>query len=261
MNKGLITGCPRSGTSLLTSMFYEAGVYVGSELLKETISNPRGYFESKGINELNNEIIHKLMPATIAKRRRIKKLYCKFKNDPLLQVPSSYPFVSTPVKSSMNVGHRIDRQLTDFASRESYFYKDPRFSVTLPIWLNYLPQDILILCVYRHPDKTVFSYQKNITDIYKNSFSVDDGALYNAYARNYNRFIKWKKNGMNIRFIHYDQLCDQQYIARLSEDLNIRLPCNYDNALKRSEERSDTPPCGFKALQCYNTLNKIAYYK
>ena len=50
-------GSSRSGTSLTASLFRNSGYFYGNELLPPSVSNPKGYYEDRDINLLNNQLI------------------------------------------------------------------------------------------------------------------------------------------------------------------------------------------------------------
>lgn len=63
----------RSGTCLTASLFKNSGYFLDNNLLPPSISNPRGYYEDREINLLNNQIINKLLtwPALNRLRKRL----------------------------------------------------------------------------------------------------------------------------------------------------------------------------------------------
>ncbi|GAG00922.1 unnamed protein product, partial [marine sediment metagenome] len=50
-------GSGRSGTSLVAGCLRNAGYCMGGDLIEPTESNPRGYFESREVNALNEALM------------------------------------------------------------------------------------------------------------------------------------------------------------------------------------------------------------
>ena len=57
MKNCLILGSGRSGTSMLAGTLYREGLYIGDRVMPPTPGNPKGYFESFDIQDLNEDIL------------------------------------------------------------------------------------------------------------------------------------------------------------------------------------------------------------
>ena len=62
----LILGSGRSGTSMAAGILARAGYFMGAELWPADIGNPKGYFEDREVNKINDELI---APAPRRRRR------------------------------------------------------------------------------------------------------------------------------------------------------------------------------------------------
>ncbi len=127
-----VLGMHRSGTSAFTGLLCRFGVVPGLDLLPANYSNPKGFFESKAVVDINNAILKALgsswddmnalpmdwqiHPAIQALRIDIAALF------------SSLAVAATPL-----------------------VIKDPRLSKTLPLWLGVLRdfgvQPVVVICV------------------------------------------------------------------------------------------------------------------
>src|SRR4051812_23204486 len=58
----IILGSGRSGTSMVAGTLRQCGYYMGPDLLNPGLSNPKGFFESREINELNEDILRPFLP-------------------------------------------------------------------------------------------------------------------------------------------------------------------------------------------------------
>ena len=60
----LILGSGRSGTSMAAGILARAGYFMGAELWPADIGNPKGYFEDREVNKINDELIAPAAPKT-----------------------------------------------------------------------------------------------------------------------------------------------------------------------------------------------------
>ena len=60
----LILGSGRSGTSMAAGILARAGYFMGEELWPADIGNPKGYFEDREVNKINDELIAPVAPKT-----------------------------------------------------------------------------------------------------------------------------------------------------------------------------------------------------
>ena len=111
-----ITGMHRSGTSLVTNLLRLCGLYLGKEadLLPATVDNEAGYWESRSIMLLNDEILRQLGGA--------------WDSPPPLGVSWAHE------SRFQSLRQRAEALLREFAGREPWGWKDPRCCLTLPFW-------------------------------------------------------------------------------------------------------------------------------
>ncbi len=226
----LILGCPRSGTSMLAGMFADIGFYCGENLLRPTISNPRGYYESADINSINNKLI--LHGIRWRRLDRLRKYFA-----PTTQKDRrAFAFCGVKsFKSHRRVPEVLSERMRFFAGREAFCYKDPRFSLTLPFWKDFLPDDCRFLVVFRSPEKTIYSYKKNAADAYNPPLALTDLELERAYSRNYQRLLA--QRGENWMFIHYDQVLGGSGLKKLESFCGFQFRWrNLDESLRRSTD-------------------------
>lgn len=131
MRNVLILGSGRSGTSMLAGAFAHAGWHVGADPYPGRSSNPKGFFESKEINGVNEYLL--ALGAPELKLGAWQRW--------LAELPTGWV-----CPSDRRAGERIGA----LTQRAPYCFKDPRFSYTLPAWAPFT-RDALRLCVFRHP--------------------------------------------------------------------------------------------------------------
>ena len=116
-----VTGCHRSGTSLLASLMH--GLVTGQDPrerrgdLDLKLENPLGFFESERLVEINDAIL--------------KVLGCKWDRPPLL--PPSWD--QSPLLKELQL-HRS--KLDAYALEHAWVDKDPRLCITYPAYLHIL---------------------------------------------------------------------------------------------------------------------------
>lgn len=147
MNPTIITGCHRSGTSLVSGLLYKCGMYLGPEnrLLPPGGDNPTGFWENKDIMTLNGKILLScggdwVRPkiVTIGESLSIEE-YEMFKTKALNIISS------------------------EFFEHSWWGMKDPRFCFTLSFWYNLFPHMQVIVCL-RDPYAVKASLERRSKD-------------------------------------------------------------------------------------------------
>lgn len=146
----IVAGFHRSGTSLLTHLLHDAGLFVGDRLLGAMPSNPYGHFEDRDFLELHRSILWShgddwqwdaTMPfhVSAAKWREMRALARK-----------------------RDIRHRL------------WGFKDPRVCLFMGHW-KYLMPDAKAVIVYRDPADSVRSMESRQAKAYYDGVGkVDD---------------------------------------------------------------------------------------
>lgn len=141
MQLGVITGMHRSGTSLAASIVGRLGVDLGpsTHFLPARPDNERGYFENKNVTRLNDAFL--------------RHNGAEWDSPPALQPgwELSFEFVEFRTTASQILAS------TFTGSRGAV--KDPRLSLTLPMWQTVVDVDPVIVLV-RHPSEVVASLER-----------------------------------------------------------------------------------------------------
>ena len=124
----LVLGMHRSGTSLTTEILRELGLWIGPQqaLIGASDGNPRGHFE--------------LLPGV------------EFDNEVLRQAGGTWD--DPPAMSSIDALAASTRPAVDvwFEGRAPLAFKDPRLSLTLPVWMPALAAyEVRIVHLFRDP--------------------------------------------------------------------------------------------------------------
>ena len=137
-----IAGAHRSGTSMVTRLLHECGLYLGAEsdLMPAQADNPDGFWEHLRFVALNDEILNSLggawdLPPNLTENFASNRL------DPLREKARAlvHQFVETGI----------------------WGWKDPRNSLTWPFWKAVLPS-LKTLIVVRNPLEVAYSMRKGM---------------------------------------------------------------------------------------------------
>jgi GT2 family glycosyltransferase len=135
-----IAGAHRSGTSMLTRLLHECGLFLGpeSELMPAQTDNPDGFWEHLRFVALNDEVLNTLGGAWDLPPR-LDEDFSDARLDPLRM--------------------KAKQLIEEFNSAGVWGWKDPRNSLTLPFWKSVLP-GLKTIVVVRNPLEAASSMNK-----------------------------------------------------------------------------------------------------
>lgn len=112
----LVLGMHRSGTSAMAGALTLSGFHAGADLLPPSKFNPKGYFESKTVNEINDEYL---------------ALHDRRWDD-----PREMSYLSTQEPCCQKLIEKINAFIArEGTSHSSLLFKDPRMCRALPLWM------------------------------------------------------------------------------------------------------------------------------
>jgi hypothetical protein len=234
---------------MLAGVLFEAGYFMGERLYKGKPSNPKGFFESREINDINEEIL-----APYNKRPSspiIRRLFPRFvkarprKNQRWLSSISPRRSIKCESKDVME-------RIRAVTAREPFCYKDPRLSYTLPVWRTVIKPTTVFICVFRRPDVTVRSILAECASReYLSDLIMSEGRAYNLWLNMYSHILaKNQEVAESFLYVHYDQMLDHSAIPQLSAFLEAPLsPGPVDRALNRTRPGGKVPPDVMKLYQ------------
>ena len=122
----LVMGMGRSGTSLLMQTLQAAGFDSGTDLIPADEHNPKGYIESMSIMSFNVS---------------------------LLNAASGNPEDQFPLPDEDAIERLVGTPIPVQFPQHDYAVKDPRFTLTFPIWYPYLKQfDLRVVLARRNTE-------------------------------------------------------------------------------------------------------------
>jgi hypothetical protein len=198
-----VLGMHRSGTSLLTRIVHLLGVPVGREedLMKPDEANINGYWESDMLTAFQERLLRRLGGGWGAP-------------PPLSQGWERSPRLLLDVGRARRIFRRV------YGTMPVWAWKDPRTSLTLPLWLRALRLRPLLIVVHRHPLEVA------------RSLAVRDGfektrAL--ALWEEYNRTLLANAEGLPALVVSYEDLVrDPVAVAKRASEFLAQLGVRTD---------------------------------
>lgn len=229
-------------------MLHAAGYYMGDELLPPTPSNPKGYFEDRAVNDLNEDLLVQLLPL------KPPGLWGRF-----------YPWrlsyghrwlAAVKLTATIGVTPEIEARMQSLTARRPFCFKDPRFCYTLDCWRAALG-DAVFLCVFREPGRTASSM---ITDsrerLYLRDLRLSRARAVRVWTLMYRHVLEKHSRHGQWLFVHYDQILDGSAIARIEGLVEAEIDTGFvDRDLKRSAVSYDVPG---DTMSIYNRLCDLA---
>ena len=218
----LILGCGRSGTSMLAGSIATAGYSIGGRGHAGNLGNPKGYFETREINNINDNMLFADSRSQFTQGSRHGWL-TRF---PIGSIPRPLPDTESRIKA--------------VTQTQPFCLKDPRFSYTLPIWQLYLPE-VQYICMIRHPGAVVNSMMQNCkTAPYLSKIQIDRWICYDIWRCMYAHILRHATS--EWIFLHYNQILHGNGLDVVESLLNIEVNKEFPTAtLCRSEQTNDIP--------------------
>jgi len=246
-----VLGCGRSGTSLLAGAIAHAGYFCGDDLIAAREANPRGFFEDRLVNRLNEQILDPVILGRPGPPYRTG-------SDPMTYASQRW-LAQLPVGIDVELADDLRPELEALCAREPFCFKDPRFSYTLPAWRQCLRSEPAYLCVFRQPGRTAASILVEATQPYLRDLELERSAALAVWTLMYRHILETHRSRGAWVFVHYDQILEGNGLERVEEALGTAVDRSFaDPALNRSVDAEDVPA---EALATYATLCRLAGYE
>lgn len=200
----IILGMHRSGTSCITRILNQNGLYLGSEIIKPDKGNPQGYWENLSVYSINERIL-KLSGGS-------------WDNPPSTLLENFY--IKIEILRFLYIRNW---------KRSDLIIKDPRMVITWDIWKKYL-RNYYILAIFRNPNSVANSLRRR--DGMNNEIGLNLWETYNK------KIIKISNNE-SIDFLNFDD--ENSFENKIKKIINkLELQFNpvslnfYNSSLKSS---------------------------
>ncbi len=252
MRNCIILGSGRSGTSMTAGVLAKSGYFMGERLNPVNETNPKGQFEDREINCINEEIL------SLVTSVRLSNIFGRwfFKTRPvygqrwLARVPLNTQITSTP---------NIEKRIQTLTIHEPFCFKDPRFSYTLSVWRPFIKNGVFI-CVFRHPGATVASILKQSQKVpHLRNFSISARQAFQVWELMYSHILRIHyPQGEEWLFLHYNQFLDGSAFGKLEKRLGIKVDHDFvEPHLNRSKPLDRVRS---RTLSIYDDLCNLAGY-
>ncbi|HPG27817.1 MAG TPA: sulfotransferase [Myxococcota bacterium] len=231
MRNVIVLGCGRSGTSMVAGLFAHAGYSMGRGLFAANRGNPRGIFESREVNRINEAILAPWPPPGKSRRALTARLRERIR-------PTYRRWLSTvPIETDVAAERRtpsIERRIGRALARTPWCLKDPRFAYTLDCWRPQLG-DPLFVCVFREPERTAASILREVaTRDYLRGAAFDMQAARQLWASTYRWILERHAGSGRWLFVHAEQVVEGSAVARLEEATGAPLDADFADASLQS---------------------------
>lgn len=211
---------------MAAGLLARAGYNVGAQPLEPDAGNPRGHFEDREVNRLNEELLapHAARALTGGYSRPLRH------GERWLAV--------LPPDVAIGVRPELADAMAAAIPGSSFCLKDPRFCYTLAAWRPLLG-DPLFVCVFRHPLATARSIAR---DVRYGDLTVDLDAALALWQSAYGHVFARHAGDGDWLFIHYEQLLDGSGVRRLGERVGAVLDASFaERSLSRSSAEGAVP--------------------
>ncbi len=248
MRNCFILGSGRSGTSLLAGSLRDAGYYMGERLIPPSEDNPKGFYEDREINSINEALLAEVTAGTPN---------ADSTDDDTIRWGWRW-LAEVPLRTRIPCSDALTARIRDQLSRAPFCFKDPRFCYTLPVWRQYLP-DTVFVCVFREPSRTAESIVKTCErGVYLHGLKLTFDKAIELWSLMYRHILQIHRREGEWLFLHYDQILSGRAIPRLEKFLEAPVDCRFaDRTLKRSTDRGNP---GASAKSVYDSLCELAHF-
>jgi hypothetical protein len=249
MKNCLILGCARSGTSLSAGLLASSGYFLGDDLIGARASNPKGFFEDREVNSINEALLRAVTPG----RPPILKWW----------VMRSRPragqrwLARVPVGAQIRCPPSLARRIVERMSHEPFCFKDPRLCYTLPAWRPLLPATVFV-CVFRDPARTIASMlQECRTMPYLRDLRIDEAGAAEVWRLMYRHVLELHAREGEWLFLHSNQLLTHAGRERLGNFVGASVDHGFAEA---SLSRARGGACPDELRETYDELCRRAEY-
>jgi hypothetical protein len=231
----------------MAGLLSDSGYYRGDQLLRPKEDNPKGFFEDRHINDLNERIMRSVIPFT-----RMRLLHRWF---PRIPLRSNGWMALLPLDATVRTSAQQQLEISSLTERTPFCFKDPRFSYTYPGWKPFVGDAVMIV-VFRHPAEvcaSIISFFRRRRVGYTPSF------IFAVWLRVHEHIIKHIREGGPWLVVNYDDLLSGSNLVEIETRIGSRVNrAMIDESLNRSKATAFrfTPPAACLAM--YERLTALS---
>lgn len=227
-NNVIVLGCGRGGTSLAAGLIAGSpvGYDMGDHLVEPREANPKGFFESRAINAINEDLMAPALDLFDPNAPQRKQLW----------------LATLSAGTTLDASNEVQPRIAEACSREPFCYKDPRFCYTLDAWRPHLARTVF-LCVFRDPAATAASIVKEChTAPYLASLSMNVDQAMGVWTCMYQHVLERHSRAGDWLFVHVNQLFTGEGLDRVEAFIDAPVDRGFpERSLQRSRGGGDLP--------------------
>lgn len=237
----VVLGAGRSGTSMLAGTLAHSGWFAGGETYPGREANPKGFFETREINGINEYLL-----------AGVQKPEDKLG-------PWQRWLMRVPVGTKFCLPDDLAARVRTLAAHRPFAFKDPRLCATLGAWTPHLG-DFARLVVFRDPQRTAHSMLKEIASApYLAGVELDYRAAIELWTSTHRHLLETHVHEGDWLFLHADQMFTPEGLTRLEGFLGAPVARDFpEAALQRSPTQGDLPAA---AGELYQGLCELAGWR
>jgi len=246
MKNVIVLGSGRSGTSMVAGTLAAAGYYMGESLVEPRESNPKGFFESRVINRINERIMADAVPTRAEDDASMMHV----------PLPRQYWLANVPPEAPMRDDASIQREIAEQVAQQPYCFKDPRFCYTLDVWRPLVRKTVYV-CVFREPAVTAASILKEVRFApYLRTMRLSFEQAVALWTAMYRNVIDHLRHEGEWLFVQYEQLLEPAGVERLGAFVDAKLDAGFPE--KRLKRTHSDATVGDGAAGVYAQLVELA---
>ena len=252
MQNCFVLGAGRSGTSMVTGAIAAAGYHVGDDLIGARPANPKGFFEDREVNAINEDLLDPVVrPRPAGQLARLFRHRTRHGQRWLAPVP---------LDARIDASDDLRRRILAVESRRPFCFKDPRFSYTLGVWQDCLDEPAAQVCVFREPGRTADSVLREIGEAhYLRDLRIDRRGVLQVWTLMYRHILERHRRRGPWLFLHYDQVVDGSGLDRLDALLGVEVDRSFaDVTLARSASSAGADGVPAETARVYAALCALA---
>lgn len=202
--------------------------HVAPDLLAPTEANPKGFFESRTVQRINEDLLGQHVAVSL---RRVGRFLTPRR---LRRGQLWLARVEPGVRFRVDAG--LARRMAACLPPSPFVLKDPRFCFTLPAWLDTLGAPACVV-VFRDPAETAASILHEVRRAaYLSNLAVDARWAAEVWERSYRSVLLLEREtSLRFLYLHYRQVLHGAGVEVLSRFLGTPLADRFlDARLHRS---------------------------
>ncbi len=229
-----------------------AGYHMGQDYMAASPGNPKGYFEDRTVNDINERLLAQVCPSPPLGPvgRRLWPRGLRYGQRWVAQIPLDSKILcpqSTAGDIESVVGH------------QPFCLKDPRLCYTLPCWRPHLPDDTVFVCVFRHPAATADSIVRECSERpYLHNLQMNRETALRVWTFMYRHILEKHRATGDWLFLHFDQIVSGDGLHRLAAFVDAPVDANFpDRSIPRATSSGDVPEDVLKQYEALCTLSRF----